>query len=77
VEAEPLFLKGYVGMEQREAKIPRGGKIRLTEALEKLVELYDAWGKKEKASQWRGRLDEAKSNQGTQAKTEKRCRPGP
>ena len=35
-EAEPLLLAGYEGMKQREAKIPPEGKVRLTEALERL-----------------------------------------
>jgi hypothetical protein len=38
-DAEPLLLQGYEGMKQREAKIPAEGKIRLTEALERLVRL--------------------------------------
>src|SRR5207302_561833 len=41
-EAEPLLLAGYDEMKQREAKIPKEGMLRLTEALERLVKLYDA-----------------------------------
>ena len=29
------------------------GKARLTEALERLVQLYDAWGKNDEAAKWR------------------------
>ena len=43
-EAEPLLLAGYEGMKQREEKIPPQGKFRLTEALERLVQLYEATG---------------------------------
>jgi eukaryotic-like serine/threonine-protein kinase len=38
-DAEPLLLAGYEGIKKREAKIPAQGKIRLTEALERLVQL--------------------------------------
>jgi tetratricopeptide (TPR) repeat protein len=60
-EAEPLLQQGYQGMKDREAKIPFPYKIRLTEALERLVELYDAWGKPEQAKVWRHELEQAKT----------------
>jgi hypothetical protein len=56
-DAEPLLLAGYEGMKQREDKIPPVGKIRLTEALERLVQLYDATEQKEKAAEWRKKLE--------------------
>jgi tetratricopeptide (TPR) repeat protein/tRNA A-37 threonylcarbamoyl transferase component Bud32 len=57
-EAEPLLLKGYEGMKQRQAKIPRLFKqVRLTQALERLVQLYDAWDKKDEAAKWRKELE--------------------
>jgi hypothetical protein len=60
-EAEPLLLQGYEGMKQREVKIPAGAKARLTEALERLVQLYDATGQKDKAEQWRKQLEQMKA----------------
>ena len=48
-------------MKQREAKIPLQSKIRLTEALERLVQLYDAIGKKDEAAKWRKELETAKA----------------
>ena len=57
-EAEPLLLAGYEGMKQREAKIPPPGKVRLTEALERLVQLYEALEKKDEAAKWRKELGE-------------------
>jgi serine/threonine protein kinase len=63
-DAEPLLLAGYEGMKQREAKIPPQGKVRLTEALERLVQLYDAWGQKDEADGWRKKLEEAKASAG-------------
>src|SRR5439155_1669006 len=60
-DAEPLLLAGYEGMKQREAKIPPIKSVRLTEALERLVQLYDAWEKKDQADEWRKKLEAAKS----------------
>jgi tetratricopeptide (TPR) repeat protein len=60
-EAEPQLLQGYQGMKQREAKIPAAGKVRLTEALERLVQLYDATGKKDEAAKWRRELEAARA----------------
>lgn len=57
-EAEPLLLAGYEGMKQHEADIPAQAKIRLTEATQRLVDLYDATGQKDKADEWRRKLPE-------------------
>jgi eukaryotic-like serine/threonine-protein kinase len=51
-EAEPLLVSGYEGMQPRLAKIPVPGKVYLTEAGERLPQLYKAWAKPEKAAQW-------------------------
>ena len=58
--AEPLLLAGYEGMKKREFTIPAEGKFRLTEGLERLVQLYDAWNQKDKANEWRKRIEETK-----------------
>jgi tetratricopeptide (TPR) repeat protein len=56
-DAEPLLLKGYQGMKERDTKILWQVKeVRLTEALGRLTQLYDAWGKKDQADVWRKRL---------------------
>jgi TolA-binding protein len=52
-EAEPLLLKGYQGMKKQEAKIPPQGKVRLSEALERLARLYEATNKPDEARKWR------------------------
>jgi Flp pilus assembly protein TadD len=65
-EAEPLLLQGYEGMKQREATIPPPGKVRLPEALERLVQLYDALGEKDTADQWRGKLQAEQARQAGQ-----------
>jgi tetratricopeptide (TPR) repeat protein len=60
-EAEKLLLSGYEGMQQRAAKIPpKQKKARLSEALEHIVQLYDATGNKLEADKWRKKLEEAK-----------------
>jgi hypothetical protein len=61
-KAETLLLAGYQGLKQREATIPQPfRKGRLAEALERLVELYEATGKEDEAAKWRKELDAAKA----------------
>jgi len=50
------MLSGHAGMKARESRIPAPQKKRLGEAGARIVALYDAWGKKEKADEWRKRL---------------------
>jgi hypothetical protein len=52
-DAEPLLLKGYEGMKQREKTIPPPGKVRLPEALDRLIALYTATNKPDEAKKWR------------------------
>jgi eukaryotic-like serine/threonine-protein kinase len=59
-EAEPLLVQGYEGLRQRAEKIPKEGKIRLIEALDRLVRLYEATGNKDKANEWLQKLAEAR-----------------
>jgi eukaryotic-like serine/threonine-protein kinase len=61
-EAEPLLLAGYEGMKQREAKIPPEGKVCLSEALERLIELAKEQGKKQDEARWRAELDAQKKS---------------
>ncbi len=65
-DAQPLLLGGYEGMKAREAAIPPSAKIRLTEALVRLVQLYEAWEKPGEADKWRKELEAHKSGQATQ-----------
>ena len=63
-EAEPLIVSGYEDMKAREAKIPPPSKPGFTEASERVLKLYEAWGKPDKVAEWRAKLakptDEAK-----------------
>jgi hypothetical protein len=43
-------------MKQRAGKIPPQGKVRLTEASERIVQLYEARGQPEKAAAWQAWL---------------------
>jgi tetratricopeptide (TPR) repeat protein len=51
-DAEPLLLKGYEGMKEREKSIPAPGRIRILEALDGLIELYTATNKPEEVKKW-------------------------
>jgi serine/threonine protein kinase/tetratricopeptide (TPR) repeat protein len=54
-EAEPPLLDGYAGLEKRQPSIPAKSKAQLADAVERLVQLYDAWGKPDRAAQWRAK----------------------
>ncbi len=49
-------------MKSREARIAAFDKVRLKEALERLVQLYTAWGQPEKAADWQKKLTEFPGN---------------
>jgi tetratricopeptide (TPR) repeat protein len=51
--AEPLLLKGYEGMKQREKTIPPEGIIRIPEAVDRLTALYTATNKPDEAKKWK------------------------
>lgn len=60
-KAEPLLLSGYQGMKKRASQIQVRDKGQLALALERLVNCYEAWGKKDKAAEWRKELEKAMS----------------
>ncbi len=51
-EAEPLLLKGYEGMKQREKSIPPRANTRIPEALDRLIELYTAMNRPDAVKRW-------------------------
>ncbi len=59
--AEPLLIAGYEGMKQRENTIPPQGQVRLTQALERLVQLCEATNIPDKAATWRKELETRKA----------------
>jgi tetratricopeptide (TPR) repeat protein len=56
-DAEALLRAGYEGMKKQEAQLPPEGKAGLTEAVERLVQLYEATDKKDEAAKWRKERD--------------------
>jgi hypothetical protein len=48
-------------MKHREATIPPQGRARLTEALERLVQLYEALENGDETARWREELDSVKA----------------
>jgi len=52
-DAEPLLLKGYEGMKTREKSIPKGAETSIPEALDRLIQLYEATNKPEEAKKYR------------------------
>ncbi len=59
-EAEPLLLQGYEGLKARSPKIPAPAKKKLAEAATRIVKLYEALGKPEKAAEWRKKRETGK-----------------
>ena len=58
--AEPLLVQGYEGLKQRSAQIPANYKRLLTDALDRLIQLYEAWEKPDQVARWR---EEARAGQ--------------
>jgi tetratricopeptide (TPR) repeat protein len=54
-ESEPLLLEGYQGMDSRKDKIMAVDGYHLHRAWEWISQLYQAWGKPEKAAEWKSR----------------------
>ncbi|MFQ5502350.1 MAG: tetratricopeptide repeat protein [Phycisphaerae bacterium] len=63
-EAEPMLLEAYAGLNGKPDAIPAVERDqRLRQAIERIANLYEAWGKSQRASEWRVKLQ----NQGTKA----------
>jgi tetratricopeptide (TPR) repeat protein len=52
-DAEPLLLKGDEAMRQREASIPPPARVRIPEALDRLIQLYEATDRPDEAAKYR------------------------
>jgi serine/threonine protein kinase len=55
-DAEPLILAGDEGLKARAAKVSAASITRLPEAADRVIGLYESWGKAEEAARWRARL---------------------
>jgi hypothetical protein len=58
-EAEPLLLSAYDGILQRKSGLSAPEMGRLRRAGERIVRLYQDWGKPAKAAEWRAKLRSA------------------
>ncbi len=58
-DAEPMVLGGYEGMKARQAAIPPAARYLLADAGERIIALYQGWGKTDRAAEWRARLEPA------------------
>jgi hypothetical protein len=56
-DAEPLLVSGYEGLVQRQSTIPADKRSALEQAGSRIVQLYEGWGKSEKATEWRHKLE--------------------
>jgi len=52
-EAEPLLLNSYKALKEMEAKLKPAEKKLLADGLDRIIELYEAWGKADEAAQWK------------------------
>lgn len=52
-EAEPLLLEGYRGMLTRKDRISMPDRRHLDSAREWILQMYEAWGKPDKAAEWK------------------------
>ena len=55
-DAEPLLLEAYAGLKRHGNDAPDSTR-KAAAAVERLVQLYDRWGKKDQAMEWRQKLD--------------------
>jgi hypothetical protein len=54
-EAEPLLLEGYQGMLDRQDRIAVPDRYNLDLGHQWLIQLYQAWGKPDKAAEWKNK----------------------
>ncbi|HQR08357.1 MAG TPA: serine/threonine-protein kinase [Gemmatales bacterium] len=52
-EAEPFLLKAYESLKAQESSMPTASKVIIPQTLDRLVELYTAWDKKDQAEKYR------------------------
>lgn len=56
-DAEPLLVQGYEGLKAREGQIPRlYARHHIAKAGQRIVRLYDAWGRAATAAEWRAKV---------------------
>jgi hypothetical protein len=55
-EAEPMLLAGYRGLKAQIASVPFEYRSGIDQTAQRILELYESWGKPEQAAEWRATL---------------------
>ena len=56
-QAETLLLKAYEGFKKRDRERPSAARAKpIRETVERIIQLYEAWGKPEQAAEWKQKL---------------------
>ncbi len=55
-EAEPMLIGGYQGMNGQISSIPFEVRAEIGETSRRIAQLYDSWGRAEKAAEWRATM---------------------
>ena len=50
-----MLRQGYDGLKRHEAEVPATAKARVAEALERVIQFYEATDKPDEAAKWRAR----------------------
>jgi tetratricopeptide (TPR) repeat protein len=58
-DAEPRLISGFEGMIRQEASIPAQFRPELEQAGERIIQLYQAWGKPDRAAEWGKKFERA------------------
>jgi tetratricopeptide (TPR) repeat protein len=58
-DAEPLLIQSYEGLKAQKQKVPPQNRKDIAVAVTRIVLLYEAWSRKEKADFWRAKLGSA------------------
>lgn len=58
-EAEPFLVQAYKGMKEREPTIPKVELPRLKVAADRVVKLYEDWGKPDQAAEWHKKISQS------------------
>jgi tetratricopeptide (TPR) repeat protein len=56
-EAEPLVLSGYEGLKARKSSLGKGNEPYFVATTRRVVQLYEAWNRPDKAAEWRAKLE--------------------
>jgi serine/threonine protein kinase/tetratricopeptide (TPR) repeat protein len=60
--AEPMLVQGYQGMKEHENGIPGNRLKKLDDALERLVQFYEASGRPDQAAEWKKKITELETD---------------